>query len=144
MAKTLLKTVEGIDIFIDDESGSFSAKIAGREVKKRSLRDIEKEIEKTKGALPAYELTYGHKFNKVEILGFEKGRARIKEDGRLGRYSERYYIIDEVSLDKLEKLRNRLEEIEELWRQELESLPQVRERDFEELRKKYSPQDPES
>lgn len=136
--KTLFKTIDGTEVFLR-EDGKFEAKIGGKTVTKRALADIEKELRKGREALVAYEI--GHhtrSLYKVEILSFENGRARLKEDGRLAKGYTRYYIIDEATLESLLALKNQIEALEEIWTQKVNSLEQVRDRNFEEIRSRKS------
>lgn len=134
--KTLLKTLEGIEIFVDNETGQFSAKIAGKTVKKRNLRDVEKEIEAISGAVTAYDLDYNYirSPHKVEVIRFENGRARRK-DGRLAGYSERYYLLDTETVSKLEAMAEEYRRLRERYQELLSELPRLNESNIEEVRK---------
>lgn len=138
MNKTSFKKIGEIEVFIR-EDGKFEAKIAGKTVTKRALSEIEREISKQAGALPAYQLSrYMHSPKKVEILGFENGRARLKEDGRLSSYGYQFYIIDENTLEILARIRTAIRDLEERWTDEVNSLERVNERNFEEIRSRLS------
>lgn len=127
MAKNLLKTVEGIDIFVDSETGQFSAKMGGKEIKKRNLRDVEKEIEKTSDPVIAYEVDRYHirKAKRVEIIGFEGTRARMK-DGRLAESYSYFYLLTEEEIEELDKLYEAQEAIESQWTEIVNGLKEKR------------------
>lgn len=136
--KTFFKTIEGTEVFLR-EDGKFEAKIAGRTVTKRALADIEKELRKTAGALVAYEIGYHTRSPyRVEILGFENRRARIKETGRLGQTFTRYCIIDGEDLETLLALKKQIEALEAIWTEKVNSLEKVTSHNFEEIRSRRS------
>lgn len=111
--KTKIKEVNGIEIFVETESGRFSATIPERgEIKRAYLRDVEREIEKISGAVVAYEFRYYERPIRVEVVGFEKDRPRYK-DGRLGRRYDDLFLLDLEELAKLEDLSERLRRVHE-------------------------------
>lgn len=126
MTKQTFKTIEGIEVSLDNETGKFYAKVGGREIKRNSLSEIEKEIRKTKTAVEAYSWGYyqstPHKPDIVAIASFDKdGRPRFK-DGSLGRRREDFYILTSEDLSQIFDFVMRQEELEEEWRSLLESL----------------------
>lgn len=143
--RTFFKDIDGTQVFINSD-GKFEAKIGGRLVKKGSLREIEKELEKLLSPLKVYELDkYGHprRPNPVEIIKFESdGRAR-ERSGELVRYREAYYLLGEKELDSIQSFVDRQDKLKEDWKGYIESLTRVTKQNFEELRKKApKPSDP--
>lgn len=134
-SKTLIKTLDGIEIYIDPETGRFEAKINGKLVKKRTLRDVEKEIEGLSKAVTAYDLsTYDiAKPERVEISRFESGRARLK-DGKLARRYEIFYILDTETLSKILNIYERERILIEEYKALIKTLPRVNESNFQEIR----------
>jgi hypothetical protein len=135
MAKTLLKQIEGIDVFID-ESGRFSAKINGKDVKKMSLREVVREIYQISKPVVAYEFSrYGSGPNeprKIEIIRFEGDRPIRKDGGLDDKYSP-IYIMSEADLETARVLNKRDDELREEWNKFIDSLPRLTKKNFSEI-----------
>jgi hypothetical protein len=142
MAKQLLKTVQGVEVFIDDETGKFSAKIGEKKIEKRLLRDIEKEIEEVSGAVVAYGMdsNYPRSPRRLEISRFEGDRAREKGGSLLGRFED-YYLLDPGNISKIEELAADYRKAKEAFSEYIRDLPRLTARNFDEVRKAQSERD---
>lgn len=137
MSKTFLKNVEGTEIFVDNETGQFLAKVGGKEIKKRNLRDVEKAIDEVSGAVTAYNIER-HSPSRariVEISRFDNDRARLKDGRLMGRFEE-FYILTPEQVAEVDRLYNQYKKARDEFSQYTNALPALHSGNFIQERKR--------
>jgi len=143
MADRILKTLDGINIHIDDD-GQFSAKIGGKTVRRASIKPIERAIMALRDAavLHYIESSPGYRRRrKLSIIGFEKsGKAREKNGNLVERgWQESLYLCDEVQAEQVDALIREQEALDKRWRYVVGRLTEVHQRNFERVRGEVAP-----
>lgn len=133
--KVPFKTINDTPIWLT-EDGKFTARINGKDVTKPQISQIEKLITATLGAITAYKVNgyEARPIRKVSVLGFERDRARTKDEGLLGRH-EHLYVLSDEQVAQLEDIAKRKRAIEEEWQQATYTLTRLTSSNIDDVRK---------
>lgn len=112
-----LKEIRGIQVFVTD-SGRFVAEIGGREVKKATLRDLEKAIEHHFGAVKVFHVE-GFVFYERDFVGINSGGDYRDKESGVHRSWKTFYFWDE-------KIAAALRDVEARYKKAVDALEKER------------------
>lgn len=132
-----IKIVDGISVFIHPQDGKFFATINGKDVRRTTLKAVEKEITSRRNAITLTCIGSnwkGKHRQSFEVLNIEgRGKIRLK-DGSLKMYSENLYLVTPEQIQEVDSLIAQYDELHEKWEALLDDLQQVHESNFTKIR----------
>lgn len=138
MTETPVKTVNGIDIFLNDR-GTFTATINGKKVTRSSLKNVVGEIQSTQSPVTLYAIGdyyNGKHVTPYQIVKFSDSNVATDSEGETHKSHKNFYYLQDDQVEKLEKLSKQIESIFTEWESIVDRGTRVNCHNFEKIRSK--------